>query len=98
MPADQPNWHGQPQSHAPIFVPLAASGLVLVMVGAAIVHTRRNEPMNVAVNLVLIALAVFVARGRFGSYSFASKDIAHTDSELTEDDDARGGVYRTAAD
>src|SRR5882757_2586057 len=54
---------------APILVPLAAIGLVLVMVGAAIVHTRRNEPMNVAVNLVLIALAVFVAWGRFGPYS-----------------------------
>jgi uncharacterized membrane protein YphA (DoxX/SURF4 family) len=55
---------------APILVPLAAIGLVLVMVGAAIVHARRNEPMNVAVNLVLIALAVFVAWGRFGPYSF----------------------------
>jgi uncharacterized membrane protein YphA (DoxX/SURF4 family) len=57
---------------APILVPLAATGLVLVMVGAAIVHGRRNEPMNVAVNLVLIALAVFVAWGRFGPYSFTS--------------------------
>ena len=55
---------------APILVPLAAIGLVLVMVGAAVVHTRRNEPMNVAVNVVLIALAVFVAWGRFGPYSF----------------------------
>ena len=57
---------------APILVPIAATGLVLVMVGAAVVHARRNEPMNVAVNLVLIALAVFVAWGRFGPYSFAS--------------------------
>ena len=55
---------------APILVPLAAIGLVLVMVGAAVVHARRNEPMNIAVNLVLIALAVFVAWGRFGPYSF----------------------------
>src|SRR5258707_11994467 len=54
---------------APILVPLAATGLVLVMVGAAIVHARRSEPMNVTVNLVLIALAVFVAWGRFGPYS-----------------------------
>jgi hypothetical protein len=42
------------------------------MVGAAVVHARRNEAMNVAVNMVLIALAVFVAWGRFGPYSFAS--------------------------
>jgi uncharacterized membrane protein YphA (DoxX/SURF4 family) len=55
---------------APILVPLAAVGLVLVMVGAAVVHARRNETMNVAVNLVLIALAIFVAWGRFGPYSF----------------------------
>ena len=55
---------------APIVVPLAAIGLVLIMVGAAIVHARRNEPMNVAVNLVLIALAVFVTWGRLGPYSF----------------------------
>jgi uncharacterized membrane protein YphA (DoxX/SURF4 family) len=55
---------------APILVPLAAIGLVLVMVGAAIVHARRNEPMNIAVNLVLIALAAFVAWGRLGPYSF----------------------------
>jgi uncharacterized membrane protein YphA (DoxX/SURF4 family) len=57
---------------APILVPLAAVGLVLVMVGAVVVHARRNEPMNIAVNVVLIALAVFVAWGRFGPYSFTS--------------------------
>jgi uncharacterized membrane protein YphA (DoxX/SURF4 family) len=56
---------------APILVPLAAVGLALVMVGAVVVHARRNEAMNVAVNVVLIVLAVFVAWGRFGPYSFA---------------------------
>ncbi|MFZ0226136.1 MAG: DoxX family protein, partial [Mycobacterium sp.] len=39
---------------APMLVPLAAVGLALVMAGAVVVHTRRNEPMNVAVNVVLI--------------------------------------------
>jgi uncharacterized membrane protein YphA (DoxX/SURF4 family) len=57
---------------APILVPLAAVGLALVMVGATVVHARRNEPMNIAVNVLLIALAVFVALGRFGPYSFGS--------------------------
>ena len=57
---------------APILVPLAAVGLALVMVGAVVVHARRKEPMNIAVNVVLIALAVFVAWGRFGPYSFTS--------------------------
>ncbi|MGB8211012.1 MAG: DoxX family protein [Mycobacterium sp.] len=46
---------------APILVPLAAIGLVLVMVGAAMVHARRKEAMNIGVNAVLLALAVFVA-------------------------------------
>jgi uncharacterized membrane protein YphA (DoxX/SURF4 family) len=56
---------------APILVPLAAIGLVLVMAGAAMVHARRKEAMNIGVNAVLLALAVFVAWGRFGPYPFA---------------------------
>jgi uncharacterized membrane protein YphA (DoxX/SURF4 family) len=56
---------------APILVPLAAIGLVLVMVGAARVHARRKEAMNIGVNAVILALAVFVAWGRFGPYPFA---------------------------
>lgn len=56
---------------APILVPLAAMGLVLVMVGAAMVHARRKEAMNIGVNAVLLALAVFVAWGRFGPYPIA---------------------------
>ena len=53
---------------APILVPLAAVGLVLVMIGAAVVHARRKEAPFVAMNAVLLVLAVFVAWGRFGSY------------------------------
>jgi len=49
---------------APIFVPLAAVGLALVMVGAAVVHSRRHEPMNIGVHAVLIVLTAFVAWGR----------------------------------
>jgi uncharacterized membrane protein YphA (DoxX/SURF4 family) len=56
----------------PILVPLAAVGLVLVMVGAAVVHARRKETPNVGVNVVLIGLAIFVAWGRFGPYAFPS--------------------------
>jgi uncharacterized membrane protein YphA (DoxX/SURF4 family) len=54
----------------PILVPLAAIGLALVMAGAAAVHARRKETMNIGVNAVLLALAVFVAWGRFGPYPF----------------------------
>src|SRR5246127_5942534 len=48
---------------APILVPLAAVGLILVMIGAAVVHTRRHELPNVAINVVLLLLAAFVAWG-----------------------------------
>jgi uncharacterized membrane protein YphA (DoxX/SURF4 family) len=55
---------------APIFVPLAAVGLALLMAGAMIVHARRREAQGVAVTLVLLALAALVAWGRFGPESF----------------------------
>jgi uncharacterized membrane protein YphA (DoxX/SURF4 family) len=55
---------------APILTPLAAVGLALVMVGAAITHARRGETQMIAVNVVLLLLAAFVAWGRFGPYAF----------------------------
>lgn len=57
---------------APVLVPVAAIGLALVMVGAVVVHARRKEIPNVVVNVVLLALAVFVAWARFGPQSFGS--------------------------
>jgi uncharacterized membrane protein YphA (DoxX/SURF4 family) len=57
---------------APVFVPLAAVGLVLVMLGAAVLHARRKEIPNILIALVILALAVFVAWGRFGPYSFSA--------------------------
>lgn len=56
---------------APVLVPLAAVGLSLLMVGAAITHARRGETSNIAINVVLLALAVVVAAGRFGPESFS---------------------------
>ncbi|MFI6393341.1 DoxX family protein [Nonomuraea sp. NPDC050547] len=52
----------------PILTPAAAVGLALTMLGAAATHTRRKEPAALAVNLVLLAMAAFVAWGRFGPY------------------------------
>ena len=40
---------------APILSPIAASALALVMIGAIVVHSRRNE--NPIVNIVLLILA-----------------------------------------
>lgn len=55
---------------APVLVPLAAVGLVLLMVGAAITRLRRHEAKLMAVDLAYLALAGFVAWGRFGPGSF----------------------------
>jgi uncharacterized membrane protein YphA (DoxX/SURF4 family) len=55
---------------APILTPIAAACLAFVMVLAAVTHIRRKEPSGVVVNTVLFALAVFVAWGRFGAYSW----------------------------
>lgn len=54
----------------PILTPLAAGGLVLVMLGAAVTHARRGELPAIAVNAVLLVLAAVVAWGRFGPYAF----------------------------
>jgi hypothetical protein len=50
---------------ATVLVPLAATGLVLLMAGAVITHIRRKEPQGVVMTLVLLALAATVAIGRF---------------------------------
>jgi uncharacterized membrane protein YphA (DoxX/SURF4 family) len=54
----------------PILVPLAATGLFLLMVGAATTHARRKETPNIIVNAVLGILTLAVAITRFGPYSF----------------------------
>ena len=56
----------------PVLVPLAALGLVAIMLGAAYTHARRQEYLNVIGNVVLLAAAVVVAWGRFGAVPFTS--------------------------
>jgi len=55
---------------APVLTPLAAVGLAVIMVLAAITHARRKEPGAIAFNAVLFVVAVVIAWGRFGPYSF----------------------------
>ena len=50
---------------APIFSPLAATGLVVLMLGAAGVHRRRGETQMLAMTSMLAIVAAFVAIGRF---------------------------------
>jgi uncharacterized membrane protein YphA (DoxX/SURF4 family) len=52
----------------PILTPLAAVGLVLTMIGAALVHVRRGEMPMIVPNLVLLVLAAIVAYGRFVAF------------------------------
>ena len=50
----------------PTLTPFAAVGLILTMIGAAVTHLRRSgENQKIITNLVLLALALFVAYGRF---------------------------------
>lgn len=55
---------------APVLVPLAATGLALVMVGAVVMHLRRREFAALAPSGVLLILAAVLAWGRFGPYAF----------------------------
>jgi uncharacterized membrane protein YphA (DoxX/SURF4 family) len=55
---------------APILVPLAATGLAIIMAGAIITHVRRKELPLAGFNVVLLVLTVVVAIFRFGPNSF----------------------------
>ena len=49
----------------PQLTPLAASGLVVIMVAAMLWHLPRGEMQNLVANLVLAALLVFIAYVRW---------------------------------
>jgi len=61
---------------APVLVPLAATGAVLLFVGAVIMRLRRGERATIIPDLVYLAMAAFVAWGRFGPGSFADR-VSH---------------------
>jgi uncharacterized membrane protein len=61
-----PAWTGI----APILTAVAATGLAIHMVLAAIVHIRRKEFNALPINAVLFVLAAFVAIMRFGPYAY----------------------------
>ena len=56
---------------APVMVPVTAVCWVLLMVGAMITHGRLGQFKLVVLNSVYLALAAFIAWGRFGPESFA---------------------------
>lgn len=54
---------------APSVLPVAALGLVLIMIGAIVTHVRYGEIERLAVPIVLLGLALVVAVERFGAHS-----------------------------
>jgi VIT1/CCC1 family predicted Fe2+/Mn2+ transporter len=50
-------------------IPVAATCLALLMVGAAVTHLRRKDGPGILPSLVLALLAAFVAWARFGPYA-----------------------------
>ncbi|HZA10303.1 DoxX family protein [Mycobacterium sp.] len=55
---------------APVLVAVAAAGIVLLMIGAAVTHGRRGEYSPIAINVLLLALSAVVVWGRLGPYRF----------------------------
>lgn len=51
---------------APVMVPVTAVCWILLMIGAMITHGRLRQVKFVLVNTVYLAIAVFIAWGRFG--------------------------------
>ena len=54
----------------PLLTALAAAGLVIVMIGAIVIHAGRSEYQNVALNLTFAAMAGVIAFARLGPYAF----------------------------
>ena len=50
---------------APVMVPVTAVCWIALMIGAMVTHHRLGQSKLVAVNVVYLAVAVFIAAGRF---------------------------------
>jgi DoxX-like family len=55
---------------APILVPVTATCVALLFAGAATMRLRRGERATIVPDLVYLAMAVFLAWGRFGPVPF----------------------------
>jgi hypothetical protein len=56
----------------PVMVPITAACWVGLMIGAMVTHGRLGQVKLVMVNVVYLALAVFIVVGRFGPESFTA--------------------------
>lgn len=55
---------------ATFLVPVAATGLAVVMIGAIITHLKRGEKQMAVINIILGALVLIVAAARYGAWAF----------------------------
>ncbi len=60
---------------APVLTPLASSGFVIVMASAGVLHLVRGQFGELALVVVLGALAYFVAWGRFKRAPIARREL-----------------------
>jgi DoxX-like family len=77
---------------APVLVPLAATGAVLLFTGAVIMRLRRGERATIIGDLAYLALAVFVAWGRFGPGSVTRQAQRGVLSRSASDDTRRSRI------
>lgn len=56
---------------APVLVPVTATCVALLFAGAATMRLRRGERATIVPDLIYLALAVFLAWGRFGPEPFS---------------------------
>ena len=54
-------------------MPLAAFGIVLLMIGAIVWHAQRGETASIIQNIVLASLAALVAYGRWKLFPLEDK-------------------------
>jgi hypothetical protein len=57
---------------APILVPITATCVALLFVGATTVRLRRGERKTAVGDVVYLLIAIFIAIGRFGPWAFTS--------------------------
>lgn len=50
---------------APVLTPIAAIGIAVIMLFAAVFHARRAEYSGIGMNIIMLVIAIFVAIGRF---------------------------------
>lgn len=60
----------------PSFIPLAAAGLMVIMIGATVLHVSRNEISSAITTAILFAMATFVAYMRWKVKPILPKAVA----------------------